>query len=70
MPRLYRLSSAIAIGAACLLATLAAAEPVATPSLINPRLRIDPAPVRQTVLRFLTTDDNPPFNFVARPRVP
>lgn len=62
---MYRLSRAIAIGVACLLASLAAAEPVATPSLLNPRLRIDPSPVRQTVLRFLTTDDNPPFNFIA-----
>lgn len=62
---MYRLSHVISIGVACLLATMVAAEPIATPSLINPRLRVDPAPVRQNVLRFLTTDDNPPFNFVS-----
>lgn len=62
---MYRLLSAISIIASCLLATPASAEPVAMPSLINPRLRVDPVPARQTVLRFLTTDDNPPFNFIA-----
>lgn len=62
---MYRVLSVISIVAACLLPTVVAADPVAMPSLINPRLRTDPAPVRQTVLRFLTTDDNPPFNFLA-----
>lgn len=66
---MYRLLSVVAIIttglAAGLFATAAAAELIATPSLINPRLRIDPVPVRLGVLRFLTTDDDPPFNFVA-----
>ena len=42
----------------------ASAQPSA-PSLINPRLRLDGAPVRPGVLRFLTADDNPPFHFAA-----
>lgn len=35
----------------------------AAPSLINPRVRPDPAGARPGPVRFLTTDNNPPFSF-------
>lgn len=61
---MYRLLSVFVIITAGLVSTTLNAETIATPSLINPRLRLDPAPARPGVLRFLTTDDNPPFNFL------
>ena len=62
---MYRLLSVFAIITASLVCTTLNAETIATPSLINPRLRLDPVPARPGMLRFLTTDDNPPFNFLA-----
>lgn len=41
----------------------AVAQTIAVPSIVNPRLRFDPTSPRAGVVRFLTSDDNPPFNF-------
>ncbi|MCW5717035.1 MAG: transporter substrate-binding domain-containing protein [Bauldia sp.] len=46
-------------------ATAAAAQPVAIPTLRDPAVRAArPAPGAVTGIRFVTTDDFPPFNFV------
>lgn len=46
-------------------ATVAAAQPVAIPTLQDPAVRAArPAPGTVTGIRFVTTDDFPPFNFV------
>ncbi len=43
--------------------SFAAAAQAPVPSLVNPRLRSDAPSLRPGVLRFLTTDDAPPFHF-------
>lgn len=61
----YRRIVALAMAAPiCLWAIAAGAQGVALPSLVNPHLRLDAPDLRASpLLRFLTTDADPPFNF-------